>query len=192
MLQQDNLGGSETNSCTNNPAAMCDVWTMKGKTGEKVYYQEYAQTGACGCVGCNASKPDPKAYCETVHGGQLNGCAPRAILATPYYKEMRRSCDWGYAYPFDDNKGGLVCTGAKSLTMTIADGTGGPNPGGGGGGDESRGWEIVLYVVVSLLLVGVLGCNFWHGFVAWRPCLVLLSVYTGCLVLAWFVWKGEL
>jgi hypothetical protein len=127
-----------------------------------------------------------------MHGGQLNGCAPQAVLATPYVQEMGRSCSWGYAYPFDDRKGGLVCTGAKSLTMTISDGTGGPNSGGGGGDDESREWEIALYVAVALLLLGILGCNFWHGFVAWRPCLVLLSVYAGCSVLAWSVWKGLL
>ena len=44
---------------------------------------------------------------------------------------MRKSCSWGYAYPFDDNQGGLTCVGARVLEMTIADGIGGP----GGSGD---------------------------------------------------------
>ena len=194
-LRQDDLGGSEINSCTDNKKAMCHVWTMDGPTNKQVYYQEYAQTAACGCVGCNASTPDPHAPCQTVvperSDDQLDGCHPRAVTATPYVQEMRRGCSWGYAYPFDDNQGGLVCPGAKSLTMTVADASGGPRP-GGSGDDASIWWEIGMYVTLALLTLGILGCNFWHGFMAWPPCLMLLSAYAGCLVLSWLVWKGKI
>lgn len=193
-MDQDNLGGTETNSCTDNPLAMCDVWNMTTNTGKKVWYQEYAQTAACGCVGCNAGTADPHAHCKTVDGTDgpntiLNGCTPKAVTATPYVQEMRKSCSWGYAYPFDDNQGGLTCTGAKSLIMTVADGSDGPNSGGEG---QSNVWEIVIYIVVGLLLLGSLGCNYWQSFIAWPPFLALLSVYVGCLALAWVVWKGIL
>lgn len=197
-LRQDDLGGSETNTCTDNEKAMCDVWTMAGRSKiapKQVYYQEYAQTAACGCVGCGAGTPAPNAPCQTwpqrnpAH--QLDGCHPRAVDATPYVQEMRRSCSWGYAYPFDDNRGGLVCEGAKSLTMTVADASGGPRS-DDGGDDVSSGWEILMYAALALLVFGVLGCNFWHGFMAWPPCLLLLSAYAACLVLAWLVWKGKI
>ena len=165
------------------------------KSDKQVYYQEYAQTAACGCVGCGAGKPVRGAPCITMDGTDgpgsiLDGCKPKAVLATPYVQEMRRSCSWGYAYPFDDSQGGLTCTGAKTLTMTVSDVNGAPGS-GGDGGDESGSWiEVVLYVVVAVLLLGIIGLNFWHGFVAWPACLMLVSVYAGCLALAWLVWKG--
>ena len=85
-----------------------------------------------------------------------------------------------------------MCSGAKSLTMTVADASGGPRPGDGGDG-VSSGWrEILMYIALALLALGVLGCNYWHGFMAWPPCLMLLSAYAGCLVLSWLVWKDKI
>ena len=74
----------------------------------QVFYQEYAQTASCGCAGCNThTKSGARAVsnnvtCKTVAGPPLDGCKPIAALDTPFVKEMRRNCGWGYAYPFDD------------------------------------------------------------------------------------------
>ena len=119
----DDLGGTEANSCTDNPRAVCSVWDSSGKSADKVYYQEYAQTAGCGCVGCNAGPPSDAARCKTMAGGPLSGCTPTAAQATPYVKEMRRNCHWGYAYPFDDLQAGLTCDNPTFLEMTVADGT---------------------------------------------------------------------
>ena len=144
------------------------MWDSSGKSADKVYYQEYAQTAGCGCVGCDAGPPSDAARCKTMAGGPLSGCTPAAALATPYVKEMRRNCHWGYAYPFDDLQAGLTCDDPTFLEMTVADGAAqsprlcsslpysrsgrccgtGTGSGGAGGGD-GRGFSTTAGVIIS-------------------------------------------
>jgi hypothetical protein len=58
----DDLGGTEAHPCTDaTPPAMCRQIPLKGApSSDKVFYQEYAQTAACGCMGCNTKTPDGK------------------------------------------------------------------------------------------------------------------------------------
>ena len=126
----DDLGNTEAAPCTDNSHAMCDVWGEDGKTGRKVFYQEYAQAADCGCLGCDRSVNGGKgpasdaSRCKIAAwegGGAFHSCVPQAVMATPFVKEMRKHCDWGYAYPFDDALGGLSCGGDQSPTPTSLD-----------------------------------------------------------------------
>ena len=126
------LKEEEADSCTDNPKAKCTVYGLEGKLNvPKVYYQEYAQTAACLCVGCSepschldphCGNPSDGKKCKITgprgfDAGPLYSCHPQAVLDTEFVKEMRRHCDWGYAYPFDDAKGGLACKGARTVRV---------------------------------------------------------------------------
>ena len=168
----DDLGGTEgPNSCTDGPnPAMCTVWGQDKKGIGKVFYQEYAQTAACGCRGCDTHEPDGSkssssaTRCKTEHSCNpkgdcqgLDGCKALAVEATPFVKAMREGCPWGYAYPFDDQQGGFSCAGAKTLEMTIDDSQPRQKPDDANDGKLSVMWQIVFAAVcggVSLLLVG--------------------------------------
>ena len=126
----NDLNGVEADTCTDNSRAMCTVWGDNGTTGKKVYYQEYAQTHECGCIGCDRDKNNGKGpasdsnRCKIANwergagggpgGGPFYACEPQAIQETPFYREMRKHCDWGYAYPYDDARGGWTCGGPNS------------------------------------------------------------------------------